>query len=302
MRARDESFISQRVRCRARFFPAATSPAPCVVIAHGFDGVREQALDKYAAHFCRAGISAFVFDYRYFGDSEGEPRQRFNIRAQLDDWRAAIAKVRELDEVDPARIALWGTSTSGGHVIKLAAEQQRFAAVVTQMPFTSGFAQLLLTPITHNLRLLWAGLRDQFRAWFELKGVMIAAAGRPYTLAVVTSADALSGLDAITPDPTTWRNEVYARFTLTMALYNPGRAARRVRCPLMVCIADDDRVIPLKPALKMAKRTRATLRRYRFTHFTMYYGKGFDTVVADQAAFLRKHLIADPRPLALVRP
>ena len=302
MRARDESFVSQRVRCRARFFPAEQNPAPCVVIAHGFDGVREQALERYAAYFRREGISAFVFDYRHFGHSGGEPRQRFNIRAQLDDWRAAIAKVRELDEVDSARIALWGTSTSGGHVIKLAAETNRYAAVVTQMPFTSGFGQLLLTPITHNLRLLWAGLRDRIGGWLDLKGVMVPAAGRPYTFAVVTSPDALSGLAAITPNPTTWRNEVYARFTLTMALYSTRRAARRVRCPMMVCIADGDRVIPIKPALRMAEKTRATLRRYRFSHFAMYYGEGFDTVVADQAAFLHKHLIADPRPLAVVGP
>ena len=60
----------------------------------------------------------------------------------------------------------------------------------------------------------------------------------------------------------------------------------------MVCVADDDRLIAIKPALKMAERAeRGTLRRYPFGHFGMYYGEGFDRVVPDQVAFLREHLL-----------
>jgi dienelactone hydrolase len=297
----DVIFTSRGVRCSAWFFPASPAPAPCVVIAHGFDGVRRQALDDYGKYFSERGIAAFVFDYRYFGDSQGEPRQLFSNRAQLDDWRAAIEAARERRDVDPNRIALWGTSTSGGHVVKLAAERNHIAAVVTQMPFASGFAQLRLTPITHNVRLLWAGLRDQIATWLDLEGVRIKAAGMPYTLAVVNSPDALSGLDRITPPNSKWVNEVHARFTLTTTFYSPGRAAKRVRCPMLVCIADGDRVIPAKPAIKMARRApHATLLRYGFTHFAMYHDDGFDKVVADQAVFLRRHLIGDQPQLAVV--
>ena len=31
-----------------------------------------------------AGMAALVFDYRHFGDSEGEPRQLISVRRQLD--------------------------------------------------------------------------------------------------------------------------------------------------------------------------------------------------------------------------
>jgi uncharacterized protein len=296
----DVTFTSGNVRCSAWFYPprpATRGPAPCVVLGHGFDGVREQALDNYATRFSEAGIAAFVFDYRYFGASDGEPRQLFSNRAQLEDWRAAIEHVRKHPAVDRDRIALWGTSTSGGHVVKVAAEVGDIAAVVVQMPFASGFAQLRLMPITENMRLVWAGLRDQVAAWLGRDGVRIRAAGMPHTLAVVTSREALSGLDAITPAGSNWRNEVHARFTLTTIFYRPARAARKLRCPLLVCIADGDRVIACKAALKMAER--GTLRRYRFTHFAMYYGEAFERVVKDQADFLTDHLIDPPR-LALV--
>jgi dienelactone hydrolase len=297
----DVTFWSDDVACEAWLYrPDDVPSAPCVIIAHGFDGVRDQRLDAYAECFVKAGIAAFVFDYRYYGDSQGLPRQLVSNRAQLDDWRSAIECVGQLRGIDRGRIALWGTSTSAGHVIKLAAEDPRIAAVVVQMPLVDGLAQFRMMPLTQSLRLLWAGLKDQVRAWLGLSTPTIPAAGRPYSLAVVTTPDGLSGLDAITPAVTTWRNEVLPRFTLTTTFYRPGRAARRVKCPVLVCLADADRLIPAKPAIALAKRVeRGALRRYRFSHFGMYHGTGFERVVPDQVEFLSEHL-ADPQPLRVV--
>jgi uncharacterized protein len=296
----DLTFTSDDVDCAAwHYRPKGIERAPCVILAHGFDGVRDQRLDVYAARFVAQGLGAFVFDYRYFGDSCGRPRQLVSNRCQLDDWRAAIAKVRSLPSVDSNRIALWGTSTSGGHVVKVAAEDGGLAAVVVQMPFADGFAQFRTIPITQSMRLLWAGLRDQVRAWVlpSREPLLIPAGGRPRSWAVSTTPDAVSGLASITPCRSTWRNEVTARFALTTTFYRPGLAAHRLRCPLMVCIADNDRLIPAPPALKMAARAaRGELHRYPFSHFGMYYGDGFDRVVPDQVSFLRRHLVDGAAP------
>jgi hypothetical protein len=124
--------------------------------------------------------------------------------------------------------------------------------------------------------------------------MMIPAAGQPGAFAVISSPDALSGLAAITPPDSTWRNEVVARFTLTTSLYRPGRYAPRLGCPVLVCMADGDRLIAPKPALTIARNApRGELRRYPFSHFGMYFGPGFDAAVADQVAFLRRHLLPD---------
>ena len=294
VRREDLTFRSGGLNCAAWFYcPAADRPLPCVVLAHGFDGVREQRLDAYAQRFAAAGLAALVFDYRYFGSSDGTPRQLFSNEAQLDDWRAAIAYARGRDQVDPDGIALWGTSTSGGHVVQLAAEDNRIAAAVAQVPFADGLAQLFSLPITQGLRLLWAGLRDRIGALFGRPPLMIPASGQPGSFAVITSPDALSGLAQITPPDSTWRNEVVARFTLTTSLYRPGRYAPRLGCPLLVCMADGDHLIAPRPAMKMAESApRGELRRYPFGHFGMYFGPGFDRAVADQAEFLRLHLLA----------
>jgi uncharacterized protein len=295
VRREDLTFRSGGLQCAAWFYsPAADRPLPCVVLAHGFDGVREQRLDAYAQRFAAAGLAALVFDYRYFGSSDGTPRQLFSNEAQLDDWRAAIAYARGREQVDPDAIALWGTSTSGGHVVQLAAEDPRVAAVVAQVPFADGLAQLFSLPISQGLRLLWAGLRDRIGALFGRPPLMIPAAGQPGSFAVISSPDALSGLAAITPPDSTWRNEVVARFTLTTSLYRPGRYAPRLGCPLLVCMADGDRLIAPRPALRMARGApKGELRRYPFSHFGMYFGPGFDRAVVDQAEFLQLHLLSD---------
>ena len=135
-----------------------------VVLAHGWTGVREQRLDAYAERFAGAGLAALVFDYRHFGASSGEPRQLLDIRRQLADWAAAIAFVRSRAEIDPGRVALWGTSFSGGHVIETAARDRQIAAVVAQVPFADGLRNLPSLGVALALRLIAAGLRDQIGA------------------------------------------------------------------------------------------------------------------------------------------
>jgi dienelactone hydrolase len=288
----DVTFESGGTTCAAwHYRPHGCEYGPLVVIGHGFDGVREQRLDAYAERFAHAGLASLVFDYRYFGSSGGTPRQLFDNNAQLDDWRAAIACAERLEGVDPHRIALWGTSSSGGHVVQLAANDGRIAAVVAQVPFADGLAQLFKLPIRTSAGLLLAGLRDRVGSLFGAAPLRIPFAGRSGSLAAVTSNDALSGLRRITPPESTWRNEIVARFALTTALYRPVRAAKRVRCPVLVCMADGDLLVAPKPAVRIAEQARqGELRRYPFGHFAMYTGPGFERVASDQAAFLRRSL------------
>src|SRR6202451_4791442 len=74
--------------------PASDGDAPLLVMAHGLGAVRTMRLDAYAERFSAAGYACLVFDYRNFGDSEGQPRQLLDVRMQLDDWAAAGAHAR----------------------------------------------------------------------------------------------------------------------------------------------------------------------------------------------------------------
>jgi uncharacterized protein len=111
-------------------------PVPCVVMAHGFSATRDDGLPDYAEAFADAGFAVLLFDYRHFGASTGLPRQLLDIGRQQDDYRAAVQWARHAEGIDPDRIALWGSSFSGGHVLTVAAADPRIAAVIAQAPYT----------------------------------------------------------------------------------------------------------------------------------------------------------------------
>src|SRR6266568_8142588 len=135
---RDVTFTSQGLKCAGWYYvPTGLKPEekrPAVVIAHGYSGVKEMSLDKYAEKFASAGFIALVFDYRYLGASEGEPRGQIIYYEQHQDYRNAISWLTLQKEVDAQRIGAWGTSYAGGHVIHLAAFDKRIKAVVAQVP------------------------------------------------------------------------------------------------------------------------------------------------------------------------
>ena len=288
----DTEFDSDGSLCAAWFYkPKTQAPWPCVVMAHGFSAVREQRLDAYAERFAQAGIAVWLFDYRHFGASAGEPRQLLSIRRQLQDWQAAINAARAMPEIDVTRIALFGSSFSGGHVQMLAARDSTIAAVVAQVPFCDGMQLPAGCGAKYVLSLLTAGLRDVAGALFGLQPSYIAAVGAPGTRAVMITPDATGGFSAMNPDGSHWQNRVAARIALTIGLYRPGYAARRIRCPILYCIGTRDLLCPPATIEAAAKRAQhAEIKRYDCGHFDIYIEPWWNSAVADQIEFLVRHL------------
>ena len=264
---------------------------PCVVMAHGFGAQKEARLDAYAERFAAAGMGVLVFDYRHFGESSGEPRNLIDIGRQHDDWRAAITHARGLDGVDPERIALWGSSFSGGHVIAVGSGDDRVAAIVSQVPHTDGLATLRMAGPANAARMTVAGLIDAAQALVGRGPHYMPTVGPPGTLAAMNSPDAQPGYSGLYPEGFEWRNEVPARIGLRMAGYSPGKRAGDVRCPLLVQIGKSDVVTPPAPAIETSKRApHGELIEYDLGHFDIYLGEPFERAVTDQLEFLKRHL------------
>lgn len=293
-------FFSHGVRCAAWHLPAATdamageSGRPCVVMAHGFSGTKDTALLRFAEPFAEAGLDVLVFDYRGFGESEGVPRQDVSVRRQRQDYHAAIAAARHLPGVDPERIVLWGTSYAGGHVIAVAARDQRIAAVISMNPAVDGVATL-----THLVRNCGVGYltRASANAVRDVVGTAIGrpvhtvpVVGRPGSPAVIcTSGSEEAWLPVAGP---TWRNEVRGRHALGVAFNRPIRKAGKLTCPILVQPGTGDRIAPAAAARKAARRAGywAQLREYPADHLDFYDGPWQPRVLADQLAFLKRDL------------
>jgi uncharacterized protein len=287
-------FASGDGECVGRLFRPRTSTeaVPCVVMGSGFSCVRDQGLDAFAARLAEAGFAALAFDYRHWGESPGEPRSLMDPARQREDWLAALACAGGLDDVDPARIAMWSYSMGTGHIQSLAADGVQIGALVCVAPLLSGRRSLLhIGGPGHVARLTVAGGRDLARRLRGAAPYRIPVAGEPGFLAVINSPDTVPGFAAITPPDSTWRNEVCARVTLAPP-YSLTKKVSRISCPTLYIVFEEDDVNPPELARRAAKRVpRGELLEYPGGHFAPFDDAIFNRVVADQVAFLNRVLV-----------
>jgi dienelactone hydrolase len=297
-------FPSHGITLRAGHFLPASGPAqqalrnaaglPCVVMAHGLGGTRAAGLEPFARRFAAAGLHVLCFDYRYFGKSDGEPRQWISVQRQLQDWASAIAYARTLPGVDGSRIALWGSSFSGAHSVAAAVADGRVAAVSSQGAMMDGFASLLnllrQSGPLHVLKLTAYGLADGARSLLGMGRVRIPVVGLPGESAALTTPDSKPGYLNIAPPD--WRNEITCTWALGLAMYRPGRMTPRLPCPALFCIATEDLVVPPEAMEDGARRggAKVEVKRYPIGHFDIYVDEGFERASADQVEFFSRVL------------
>ena len=285
-------FSTAAPRCDGELWLPDDDPRPPVVImAHGFGAERTFGLPAFAERFVAAGIAVYLFDYRGFGASGGYPRQLVHPWRHLQDWRNALAYVRGLEQVDSARIALWGSSFSGGHVTVTAARDRGVAAVVAQVPFVSGISTLAAQSPFDVMRLSWAGLRDLVRLLTFRAPYRIGLVGRPGDVAVMTTPECYDGYMALVPEQSRWENTTPALSGLLLPLYNPGSYAADIRCPMLIVAGRNDSLIPIAAVRKMAGRVPdCQLEEFDCNHFEPYRDGWFERNVELQSAFLQRHL------------
>jgi uncharacterized protein len=293
------SFTVRGVEIRAWLYVPAVSAGrlPCIVMASGLGGTKDMG-DAYARRFQEAGFVVLSFDYRYFGESGGEPRQLIWIPDQLEDWAAAVDYARGIPGVDPSLVALWGTSLSGGHVIVTAAKDHRIACLVAQCPGVDGRESAELAfdrlPLGYNLRMLMHGQRDLVRSWLGLSPHKVPIVGKPGSIALMTTSNAFEAFGQLTREQ--FVNEACARIIIRGDKYRPVKYAQAVQSPVFLQICENDRLVSAKSIEETGKILgyHAQVVRYPIGHFDVYFGRNFEASVRDQIAFFKKHLWPEP--------
>lgn len=299
-------FASEGALLRGKLVvPSATAVRkPAVIMAHGTSATVEMVLVEYAREFARAGIVAMVYDHRNFGRSGGEPRGEINPWIQCRGYLAALDFACDRPEIDPARIALWGDSYTGGQVVAVAACDSRPCAVVAQCP-VFGMALPDLKP------------GDEYISVFKKTLASGNVVGTPETTTgplPVVSFDPKSVASLLEPiqafrwfieyggrPGSGWKNRVTRVLPPTPVPYMPLLCAPYVRVPTLLMVAPEDEMAHANPEVaRYAYSLISGEKRWvdvKDGHFGLIHhpSERFNEVAGIQAAFLQEHLLKSDR-------
>jgi fermentation-respiration switch protein FrsA (DUF1100 family) len=110
------------------FLPEGAEPAGIVVAVGPLTSVKEQATGTYARAMADRGYAALAFDYRYFGESEGRPRQFESPDANIEDIKNAATALLAADRLTGRPLFGLGICFGAGPMVRSVAEDSRFRA------------------------------------------------------------------------------------------------------------------------------------------------------------------------------
>ncbi len=274
--------------------PALSCPA--ISMAHGYAGVKEHGLERFAQAFAESGFVVLLHDHRNFGASDGAVRHDIDPWRQIADWRRAISFLETLPEVDPHRIGVWGTSYAGGHVLVLGATDRRIRAVVSQVPTISGYEQGLRRVPPDAAAALERVFDEDERRQFhgEAPRRQLVVGDDPAVPASYRTKDAISFY--LQPLPRgLWTNEVTVRSGRVARMYEPGVWVSRVSpTPLLMIVALSDHITLTDLELRAYAQALEPkqLVTIKGGHFDAYLGE-FATASSAAVSWFRRHLNQD---------
>ena len=293
----DLTFTSGGETCAAWLYrpEGAAGPAPCVVMAHGFSATREDRLPAYAERFAAAGMACCCSTTATSATPRATRANCWTSAASRPTtappspsrgrWRDRRAPDRALRDVvlgrPRGRRGGRGSVDRGG----------RLAGPVRRRADRPGRHAAADRAARHRARPRRPGRR--------------AGRARPAPHARGRPARVVRGHDQARR-PAGLRGDRARRLALAQRGGGAGHAAHRalpagalgasVACPLLVCVCDGDTT----PAGGGREDGRARAARrgdpLPIGHFEIYVGENFERAVADQTAFLQRHLAPWPRP------
>lgn len=252
---------------------AATSgrPVPAIAQGPGWLGLRDAKLyQPYHEALLAAGIGVLVFDYRGFGDSEGDASY-FDPMGQVEDWRNALTYLESRPEIDGTRLGAFGSGgTGGGNAVMVAGLDDRVKATVSQVPIADGRDWL------HRMR------RES--EWLEFLAAIKADRLRRVTTGEATMVAPRGGIMVPTPErkTTTIKSDVDARIPELVQLasaeavfaYRPIDVVARIAPRALMLIAvENDATTPEDHAYALYERAIGPKRlvvQTGTTHYAAY--------------------------------
>lgn len=309
-------FSSDGVVCRGVLITPdeGAGPFPTIVMGGGWCYVKEIVMPHYADFFVRDGFATLLFDYRTLGESDGEPRQHIDPWAQIEDYRSAISYAETRPELDADRIAAWGISYSGGHVLILGALDPRVRCIVSNIPVVDGWATMRRVHGERRFGLLLDTLLEDRRRRFADP----AAAGRlpmsatdpAQTLSTWPFADVYENFQRIkeaeAPRHEHWSTAESTELLLAYTVF--PYVGRIVNTPTLMVVAEHDDItlwdLEIDAFNGVTTPTKHLVVLPEVTHMSLYAQQSkLESAATAASEFIQQHLAArkpvPPSPVAL---
>ncbi len=289
------TFESNGLNCSGWLYVPESSKGkgPAVVMAHGLSAVKEQALPDYAEKLAGAGLVALIFDYRTFGESEGEPRCRLFPLEMVEDYRNAISWLSDRPEVDPQRIGIWGTSFSGSYVLFAGTFDRRVKAVVAQVPNVGtprGRFERSPERWERDARMMADERTERYRTGIVEYVKIVSSDGEPCVIPGKSAYDFFMGSQAVAPN---WRNQLTRESLEKTREFDPvGLIDLMSPTALMLIAGEKDELIALESVKKVFERAREPkeLVVLPITHFEIYYEPWLSKAAEAAARWFTRYL------------
>lgn len=264
---------------------------PIVVMANGYATEWQFGTLRLIEALTAAGLATLNFDYRTFGQSDGEPRQVVDIPGQLEDFRQAIDHALQQDWVDSKQLVIWGSSLGGGHAISLAAEYGNARAMIAQVPHCCSRAAFKSVTLSSVFKGISYAIADSIGAVLSLPPIYLPVVAEADSYGVMNHPGWRQCYFELAKESKTWRNQLVARSLLKGGDYRPILLAEKIQCPCLLIPAEKDAGVPLQAVLDTAdKIPQAEVFSINGDHFEVYSGQQADRVIDRELAFIKQCL------------
>jgi len=290
-------FPSRGLLCRGWLYVpdglAEAQTAPGIVMAHGFAGVKEMGLAGFAERFAAAGFVTLVFDYRFWGESEGEPRNQIFALEMVEDYRNGITWLSDRSEVDPQCIGVWGISYSGGLCLYVGTHDKRVKAVVAQVPSTlNPESRRKRDPATWD-RLGELVIQDRVRRYKTgspnyMK--VVAPEGEPCVLPFKDAYEWYMAFRELAPN---WKNEITIESLEKVREFDPVSLIHLMAPTALLLIPGEyDNLIPIEFVKEVYEKAREPkgLSALPITHFEVFEDPWLSKAADLATDWFQKHL------------
>lgn len=271
--------------------PIQPEKAPVVILCHGFCGVQEILLPRYAEAFVQAGYAAITFDYRGFGKSGGE-QGRLLPSKQIEDICTVIDWAENHPEIDGQRIALWGTSLGACHVFAAAVERPQVKCLISQMGFADG--EIIVTGKMDEKE------KEGFVATLEKMVEKRERQGKEMFVAitkVLGDEESKAFFEANKRQYPAMDIKIPFLTIYETLRYKPYKYAEKVSCPTLVVVAGEDTVNDPQQGIALYESVKSQEKKLHIEkeakHYDLYDGKHFENVINLQLEWLNNYLYSD---------